>query len=108
MINKKLLSKVLELNINSFFFIDKSICTYEYGFFYEDIGIYELAFKCKQWAKSKGYYILSGYDESSTPEAIINHTYSGAGCYCDESLKADTEPGSTFKACQWILNYKDN
>ncbi len=39
-------------------------------------NIYELAHKCKEWAKSKGFFILSGYDNTETPEAIINHIYS--------------------------------
>ena len=68
------------------------------------INIYELAHKCKEWAKSKGFFILSGYDNTETPEAIINHIYSESGCYCDESFEAETEHQAIFKACQWILD----
>lgn len=116
MISKELLSEVLDIDItddgyfvisddNRFISIFQDNSDFEPDF---KFNIYELAHKCKEWAKSKGYYILSGYDESSIPEAIINHTYSGAGCYCEESLEAETEPEAIFKACQWVLNYKDN
>lgn len=68
------------------------------------ISIYEFAYKCKEWAKSKGYHILSGYDDTNIPVSLINHHYGGGGCSCDEYFEANTEPETIFKACQWILN----
>lgn len=100
MISKELLSEVLELNINSFF-IDKNICTYEYGFFYEDIGIYELAFKCKEWAYKNKYDIWS----ITWGVAEFHNIEKSTGT---KRITATTEPEAIFKACRWVLNYKDN
>ena len=69
---------------------------------YQEINIYELAHKCKEWALKKDKYKwLFSY------KAFID-------CWCDivdnhnrkniiMSFRADTEPEAIFKACQWIL-----
>jgi hypothetical protein len=61
---------------------------------YDDINIYELAHKCKEWAYSIGY--------------VLN---SNSKSYCDvcdtgfiTGFEATTEPDAIFKACQWILD----
>ena len=67
------------------------------------INIYELAHKCKEWAKSKDYYILSGYDDTNIPVSLINHHYGEGGCSCDEYFETNTEPEAIFKACDYII-----
>lgn len=78
---------------------------------YKSINIYEFAFKCKEWAFSKGYIISSGLTpvlgvnkdgwaevfSSSTPLDGKLHTF-----------KQLSEPEAVFKACEWILEYKEN
>ena len=119
MISKELLSKVLDNEVPYQVKVHKIIIkNNSLNYFYnskdsggglfeanEYINIYELAHEnLKEWAKSKGFFILSGYDNTETPEAIINHIYSESGCCCDESFEAETEHQAIFKACQWILD----
>jgi hypothetical protein len=67
---------------------------------YQEINIYELAHKCKEWAMDKyGCTIGSSiYKEYSKCWAIA----------FDESFVAPTEPEAIFQACQWIYNNRRN
>ena len=68
----------------------------------ENINIYELAHKCKEWAMLQcvSGYIFSKYINFTTYQqwqvvvAIDEKT---------AEFTADTEPESIFKACEWIL-----
>lgn len=78
------------------------------------INIYELAHKCKEWALNKGYRLLSGFDEKeyeNSPDieysCIVNHIYCEGGCRSDNNFNSYSEPEAVFKACQWILNNKE-
>ena len=60
-----------------------------------NINIYELAHKCKEWAKKKEYWAISGYDE---------------GYFCmlhdmpdNRFFNASTEIEAIFKACEYIM-----
>lgn len=62
-----------------------------------EINIYELAYKCKEWAFGKMFFLSSGFDTD--------------GAFCldrmnSKSFIAETEPEAIFKACQWILENK--
>ena len=115
MISKELLSEVLGKEVTN---IQKGCTENELKItaYFGDarqsfhINIYELAHKCKECVISKGYDVLSGGLEAGL--------YS---CYIDYSDKrytlqmnplhyefADTEPEAIFKACQWILDNKEN
>lgn len=63
----------------------------------QDINIYELSYRCKDWAVEKGFYLKSW----------INDDYSGT---CEILLfgkyDANTEYEAVFKACEWILKNK--
>lgn len=59
------------------------------------INIYELADMCKEWAKKKEYWAISGYDE---------------GYFCmlkdmpdNRWFYDNTEHEAIFKACEWIM-----
>lgn len=110
MISKKLLSEVLEYEVE-WFDIEDNKLSFRFTFSEEGfINIYELAHKCKEWAFTKGYY-LSSYVDSSV----------GAGCEVsniaclsfDEPILYEptedylSEPEAIFKACEWILKQKD-
>ena len=60
------------------------------------INIYELAYKCKEWAYGLGVAI-----DSCHQTAIIHFDRK-------IEIKGDTEPEAIFKACEWILENKDN
>ena len=59
-----------------------------------EINIYELAYKCKEWAFNNGYY-LNIYNDAIIVENIK-----------DGSFKYS--PMLVFKACKWILDNKEN
>lgn len=83
---------------------------------YQIVNIYELAHKVKEWAKDKGYLLLSGiytfngkYDSHS---CLINQNFSyeddGEFIKRDESCLEGfdgytTEPEAIFKAGEWVL-----
>lgn len=64
------------------------------------MNIYELAFKCKEWALSKGYIVASGLNEEGrwwcdVSEVKIFHAING-------TYVQDTEMEAVIKACEWI------
>jgi len=63
------------------------------------INIYELAHKCKEWAKNHGYLLYS------VPDLCIVKTFNLEYCV---DFGLDTEIESIFRACQWILDNKDS
>lgn len=62
----------------------------------EEINIYELAHKCKEWAMDKGYYTESGLTGKLAQCLVVGVKH----------FLADTEPEAIFKACEWILKQK--
>lgn len=72
--------------------------------FNEDINIYELADKCKQWAFQQKrtltvYWNYQGHKDVEISSEDLNAT--------EIWVSADTEPEAAFKACQRILDNKD-
>lgn len=63
---------------------------------YKRINIYEFAFKCKEWALTKGYFIYS------TNELSFIKTFSLETIETFSNGK-DTEIECILKACEWIL-----
>ena len=109
-ISKKLLSEVLEINEN--LISDASIDEFECRYYdveddkYYSCNIYELAHKCKEWALSKGYILMSKPRTSSSFATCV-FCKNGKCNYEDDlwnDFRADTEPEAIFKACQWIMN----
>ena len=68
-----------------------------------NINIYELAHKCKEWARDNDFFLRSFYD------------YEGAFCYISApewvdkidipktGFSSETEPESIIEACEYIL-----
>jgi hypothetical protein len=118
-LTKQLLNTVLQ-DVTDFYVSDSTVylnrtdvisanhCT-AFGNFGQSINIHELAHRCKEWAfnldgmyivTSQRYYHPKGNEWESNlsmEDGAWSHAY-----------YADTEPGSVFKACQWILDQKDN
>ena len=102
MISKELLSEVLKLNITYIERCNNSII-YKISVYdrEEEVNIYELAYKCKEWALNKNYTLLSsieidcGYCDISF---IINNKAK------HKLITEASEVEAIFKACQWILD----
>ena len=59
-------------------------------------NVYELAYKCKEWAYNEKDVILTSWKDRDC-------------CYCEiddgvMSFSAETEVKAIFQACDWILN----
>ena len=117
MISKELLSEVLG--------IDKRLCRLDKVvdntlFFYtfrnageyqNYINIYELAHKCKEWACKEGFILISYTkpykDVKKKGYCQIHHTQDKSR-ENDKPFNCDFEYESIFKACQWILDNKED
>ena len=65
----------------------------------KSINIYELAFKCKNWAYSKCNEIISYTEGCEIYQTQLGETI--------KDFYAETEHEAIFKACQWILDNKE-
>ena len=102
-ISKELLSEVLNLNITYIERCNNSII-YKISVYdrEEEINIYELAHKCKEWVLKQGYRII--IDCSKDIELGIRILKNGRDIYSNENK---SEQQAIFKACQWILDNKE-
>lgn len=76
---------------------------------HKQINIYELAHKCKEWAKSKEFIIHSSPTQKIEYTAIAQHFDLNKFYYGQNQFYALSEPEAIFKAAQWILdNVKTN
>ena len=130
-ISKELLSEVLELEMNNYpivtFTSNNSYITLSHrGLVSADIriNIYELAYKCKEWAKSNLFSYMNIGTISETRAKLDLRTkfnfgiWRGYSCNVvtiDERHRTlhstkcyESETESIFKACQWILDNKVN
>ena len=64
-----------------------------------DYNVYEFAFKCKAWAYSKCYEIISYTEGSKIYQTQLGETI--------EEFYAESEIQAIFKACEWIMQQKD-
>ena len=106
-ISKELLSNVLNKQI-FVVFCDrdgKTIRYYNNPSELEEINIYELAHKCKEWACSKGYDCLS---DTTTNMGCNSYLYEARKSMnrgvCLESFLGNMEYEAIFIACEWILD----
>lgn len=101
MVRKELLENVLNIKIEDF---GQEVYNSSYTFLFqgklhwEDINIYELAYKCKVWAKNQG---VTNFNSSIGDDEGLASFHNGFEEY---RFEADTEPEAIFKACKWILN----
>ena len=101
-ISKELLSEVLGYEVDTFLGINKNEIDYtccrdkNEGYIDISINLYEFAFKCKEWALTKGYFIYStnelSFIKSFSLETI--ETFSNG---------KDTEIECILKASEYIL-----
>lgn len=113
MISKELLENVLNIKIRCFRdnswlkTNDNIVFLYEFEQNEDFISIYELAFKCKEWAFNNGGYVIESrsynqkrYRWEKEAFSYIHLPISGMG----KQYWANTEVEAIFKACEWILN----
>ena len=110
MVSKELLSEVLKLNITYIERCNNSII-YKISVYdrEEEVNIYELAYKCKEWANnlpSKRYQLYSGICPKSLNYSVCS-IFSGAIEQTEEII-ANSEVEAIIKACQWILDNKES
>jgi len=111
MISKELLSEVIGVDVRYMSDeYDGNLVPYETREGWKTINIYELAHKCKEWAL--GYEL--GYEIETKLYSIDGDIFPFANIYYrnNKSKSVDTitttEPEAIFKACQWILEQKEN
>lgn len=71
-----------------------------------EINIYELQHKCKEWATTKHYSVMSGWYMTHWGGTYAVEVKQGNKILFSQS--ADSEPKAVFRACQWILDNKEN
>ena len=102
--SKELISEVLSKEVEEEIFIDSNSLTYVNSGIYEDINIYELAHKCKEWANKKyKACLISGYCKSFGYKCFTDNPYELQYIKKVETQTADTEPEAIFKACEYIM-----
>jgi hypothetical protein len=113
MITKKLLSEVLQMEVLETE-VEDNILIYltPYKNFQNknEINIYELAHKCKEWAILLGYELHSKIECTKEGMCDIQLFTSEPGFTSRNTVAfryGDAEPEAIFRACQWILENKD-
>ena len=111
MISKELLSEVLQKEVERG---NKSILGESYleykivlpsgGKLIRDISIYEMAYKCKEWAYENDYYVYSIITFAAEGSCYLTHENNISKRL--KTFDARNEPEAIFKACQWILENK--
>ena len=103
-ISKELLSEVLKKEIEnrdiSYVEIYKNVVIYKVSIYdrEEEINIYELAHKCKEW--------LADSEVDYTLWRTHKHRFYSEKYYLD--IESDTEHEAIFKACEWVLKEAKN
>ena len=114
-ISKELLSEVLKLEVVKHSLFNKSNNSFNITYMQSEdslksswmpINIYEFAFKCKEWALSKGYILSSNnYDNGGCCQILQENV--GECSECGESIAfkiihSFTEIEAIIKACEWL------
>jgi hypothetical protein len=111
-ITKELLRKVLpketeNLSEDFIFYIDEDYIVFmDEGETLFEYNIYKFAFKCKEWALSKGYSHLSGKDDIYEKEGIDFVCSVGSSTLLIKDFYADTEIEAIIKATIWLTEDK--
>ena len=115
MISKELLSEVLPFgdidSLISYGLSSDGDILLQYEDIDEIVNIYELAHKCKEWAFSYkfDFEIIRIKNVKNYGKIFVRvHTIHTNQCNGKEFYPFDREPEAIFKACQWILDNKEN
>ena len=109
MISETLLKEVIKKEISITNFIDSSRKIYNIGsdviipttYGSHDYNIYELAHKCKEWAETHNFNLVSSTSFQGDAQPCCMPVHSSG---CEHNwVDANTEPEAIFKACEWIM-----
>ena len=106
MISEKLLSEAISIEVDEIIKTEGNFIYFCIGLpLSQKINIYELAHKCKEWAFKQGYpfniLYRHNYWDRCEPKYDID-LYNHRKSFCD-----DIECIAIFKACEWILQNKE-
>ena len=102
-ISKELLNEVLGYEASYIQTVGTKLCFSCHIKGGSNINIYELAHKCKEWAFNNGYY-LNIYNDAI--DVVLKKSCKIVENITDGSFRYS--PMLVFKACQWILDNKEN
>ena len=74
----------------------------------KEINLYEFAFKCKEWALTKGYMMKIENHYSNSIVVQIRKTISNSAYIEPWKKTFRSEVEAIIKACEWILKNKAN
>lgn len=98
MISKELLSEVTSHNVTSVNCVKNNTLRYFVSNeFYNTLNIYELAHKCKEWAKNNGYVIGTDLDRVNVWSIKDRKIVNNFEVYWEDYTEYE------IKACEWIL-----
>lgn len=115
---KELLEEVLDVKIDKIQLdldipgAEKTIRYYSKNAFrpFDYINIFELSYKCKEYALTKGYSLISQSRDYCKSKGICfihkDDWTSEFPDYCLESFSGESEIEAIFKATEWIKNRK--
>lgn len=106
--SKELLSEVLHCDVCKIHIKDNILeydCDFDDAIMIRNINIYELAHKCKEWANSKGFDVLSSCNSDGKVWVQL-HEYDTKLIGSTEYFHSFSEIEAIFKACQWMLDNK--
>ena len=106
--SKELISEVLSKEVEEERFIDSNSLTYVNSGIYEDINIYEFAFKCKEWAKLKYFIDIDSHCDCARWGAEATSHNGRPSVFYEQVFIGRTEPEAIFKACEYILKELSN
>lgn len=101
--SKELISEVLSKEVEEERFIDSNSLTYVNSGIYEDINIYEFAFKCKEWAKLKHFIDIDSHSGCARWGAEAVSHNGRPSVFYEQVFIGRTEPEAIFKACEYIM-----
>lgn len=67
------------------------------------INIYELAHKCKEWAKSRHFIDIDSHLSCARWGAEATSHNGRPSVFYEQVFIGRTEPEAIFKACEWIM-----
>lgn len=101
--SKELLSEVLGRDVDKVKGIEENTLIYgcvHSNRWYDEINIYELAHKCKEWAIKKEFIVTSQINTYASYSYIgLDELYGGF----IKEFEANTEQEAIFKSCEWIM-----
>lgn len=119
MISKELLTIIMGYKIERFRILSDIVYVYFINVKQEYfINIYELSYKCREWARNNNYEVSARRPivQDDEGKAVINYWYKAyihkfeLGAYhgpeqiLEFDVNCSSEPEAIFRACEWILN----